>query len=396
MHGSIVNKGLTNCIYINSLTGIDCFLLDMDTRKILNPSWRRQTFCGMCGFYKCVPEAIHTYGCNEAYRLQETHSFYCPLGLTMVAGYICDETGALAGGITVGPVVRETTDGTDAPEPKGSPPLTGLVVFDEERLARLKKLVGAVSAFSTEKELKQASASYRREEERKKPVRHFPKKNRGISVAGYGDMLRDLIFAKNKRGVQEFTRQLLEGIYQGNCRDVGQYKLAAMELLTEILRISVETGTSAQNVFEQNYYHIKRISRFQTAIQIKEWILPVVYRMIDHAFDFMQERKSNIIFHIKKYIKKQYRTKITLSDIAGHVHLNKTYLSELFNEETGEAITAYINRVRVIAGKDLLRDTAYSIAEVAYRCGFEDQSYFTKVFKQITGIPPSKFRKMAQ
>ena len=62
-------------------------------------------------------------------------------------------------------------------------------------------------------------------------------------------------------------------------------------------------------------------------------------------------------------------------------------------EETGENISSYINKVRIDRAKLLLADQNISLVDVAALTGFEDQSYFTKVFKAITGQSPKKYRE---
>ena len=92
------------------------------------------------------------------------------------------------------------------------------------------------------------------------------------------------------------------------------------------------------------------------------------------------------------YVKANYSKKITLDDVARHVYLSRSYLSSLFKEETGDSLFAYINRVRIDKSKMFLLDSAVNLVDVASLCGFDDQSYFTKVFKKATGVSPKKYR----
>ena len=56
------------------------------------------------------------------------------------------------------------------------------------------------------------------------------------------------------------------------------------------------------------------------------------------------------------------------------------------------SFTRFLNYVRVEKSKRLLTMTEMRLAEIAGSCGFEDQSYFTKVFKNVTGETPQQFR----
>ena len=94
-----------------------------------------------------------------------------------------------------------------------------------------------------------------------------------------------------------------------------------------------------------------------------------------------------------KYIQTHYQNKLTLDEIASKTYLSKTYLCSIFKKETGETITNYINKVRIEKSKLLFSDEKLSIVQIANMCGFEDQSYFTKIFKSYVGMTPKKYRE---
>ena len=83
-----------------------------------------------------------------------------------------------------------------------------------------------------------------------------------------------------------------------------------------------------------------------------------------------------------------------MDDISSYVYLSKSYLSKIFKDEMKCTITNYINSVRVEKSKQLLADSSLSLADIAYFVGFEDQSYYTKVFKKITGVSPGKYKNI--
>jgi len=82
----------------------------------------------------------------------------------------------------------------------------------------------------------------------------------------------------------------------------------------------------------------------------------------------------------------------SLEQIAASVHLSPSHISGLFRKETGQTVSAYIGFVRIEKSKQLLKTTQLSIAEIASRCGFEEQSYFSRVFRKQTGLSPKAYR----
>ena len=72
--------------------------------------------------------------------------------------------------------------------------------------------------------------------------------------------------------------------------------------------------------------------------------------------------------------------------------MNTSYLSTLFRQVTGTTFKEHLNRVRVEEAARLLSNTDYPVMEIAIACGYKDQSYFTKVFKKLTGLTPKQYR----
>lgn len=94
-----------------------------------------------------------------------------------------------------------------------------------------------------------------------------------------------------------------------------------------------------------------------------------------------------------KLIKDSLCNNITLDQIAEKVNLSPNYLSMLFKKELDLSFVQYINQLRVKKAKTLLSDTDMKIYEVAESIGYNDESYFSRVFKRLTGVGPYEFRK---
>lgn len=84
--------------------------------------------------------------------------------------------------------------------------------------------------------------------------------------------------------------------------------------------------------------------------------------------------------------------KLTLSDVAKEFGYSPNYLSTLIKKQTGNPFTYHVNNMRVEGAKLLLKEQPLSLREIAYSCGFEDEKYFMRVFKNITGMTPSEYR----
>ena len=74
------------------------------------------------------------------------------------------------------------------------------------------------------------------------------------------------------------------------------------------------------------------------------------------------------------------------------VYLSPAYFSRVFKKEMGVTFNSFLNEVRIEKSKSLLRNNDLKMVDIALMVGFESQSYFTKVFKKITGISPLQYR----
>ena len=94
---------------------------------------------------------------------------------------------------------------------------------------------------------------------------------------------------------------------------------------------------------------------------------------------------------IRQYLEEHYLEPVTVEEVARAVGLHPTYCGALFRRETGRTILQTVNLLRINRATAMLEYGASGMTETAMACGFSDLFYFSRVFKQITGLSPSKF-----
>lgn len=100
------------------------------------------------------------------------------------------------------------------------------------------------------------------------------------------------------------------------------------------------------------------------------------------------------IKHIKQYVAKHISEEISLEDISEHVHLSPQYCCALFSKHMGQTLFDFITKQRIDYAKGLIITSELSLTEIASSCGFNDYNYFSRVFKNTTGITASKYRSL--
>ena len=79
--------------------------------------------------------------------------------------------------------------------------------------------------------------------------------------------------------------------------------------------------------------------------------------------------------------------------VAQQVNINSAYFSTLFKQETGQCFIEYLTSLRISRAKELLKTTKKRTADIAFEVGYNDQNYFSKLFKKCTGLSARDFRQ---
>lgn len=136
----------------------------------------------------------------------------------------------------------------------------------------------------------------------------------------------------------------------------------------------------------------KRIETFTTPDQAQ----PLMFEMFRSYCRLVREHSirqySPAVQKVILLIDADITADLSLSSLAQEISVSAGYLSSLFRRETGDTLTAYVNRRRVENAKRLLRTTRLQIQTVAQHCGIVDVHYFAKIFKKYVGASPKEYR----
>ncbi|WP_127496622.1 response regulator transcription factor [Paenibacillus glycanilyticus] len=119
-------------------------------------------------------------------------------------------------------------------------------------------------------------------------------------------------------------------------------------------------------------------------------------RLVDTKLLETTEQETQYSAPVKEaiqYVDERLHEPVTMRDIADHLHMNASYFSVLFKEQTGLTFSDYLTRRRVQRAKELLTNTRLSINEIAEKAGYQTAKYFVKVFRSHEGVSPGQYRK---
>jgi AraC-like DNA-binding protein/ligand-binding sensor protein len=199
-----------------------------------------------------------------------------------------------------------------------------------------------------------------------------------------------------RRGDNEVGRKILNELLAvllfSNPDQFKSMQFRAIELIVLLSRANVSPGNSEEVLLETNNYYLCRIQEAKTIEELTDILHAIVERMAGDIFSFKGVRHASALRKAERYIWDHYTRRISLQEIAEISGLSAPYFSTIFKEEMGENLSSYLNRLRVEKAGRLLTETGLSLSEIAGSCGFEDQSWFSKIFKNYTGISPGKYR----
>lgn len=133
------------------------------------------------------------------------------------------------------------------------------------------------------------------------------------------------------------------------------------------------------------------MARFKTISEIREYLQQSMMRYQIHV---NAKRPAELVDQICEYVYANYAEQINLNELAAAFYISPSYLSHLFAKKKQMTIVKYIGAVRLEKAVEYLKNTEFSIAEIAERTGFSDGNYFAKAFKKKYGISPTDYRKL--
>ena len=379
------------CKHITTLTEVHTCLLDIRNKSFLLPPF--QTKC-MCEEMNCNASVTHLYGAYEAERWDGKYIYYCPRGLVFIATPPHIDGAAMEYCIIIGPFIMTNNTEYLFEDPlhnvcalKDIPCLTTAQARSLSEIA-----AAAVSSLSFD-DCAPDVDSGRHADMLQMMYDLSSDSHRKDYPIDVERQLQELIRIGDKEASQKLLNELLVHIYSYSGSDLSHIKLYIRDLLVLMSRAAIDGGADVDEIFNLCYRYESEVNSFTGLEELNRWISAILHKFISFVFDFNSIKHQNVIFKTTAYIKEHLTEKLTLDQAAAQVYLSKSYFCRIIKDELGCTFTEYVNRLRIERSKVLLRSTSVPIAEIACAVGFDDQSYFTRIFKKQTGTAPGKYRE---
>lgn len=221
------------------------------------------------------------------------------------------------------------------------------------------------------------------------------------------DSIRDLYLREEpgllsaiKRGERQAAREIINrvlvGIYHTARSRPQLLKSLALELVVVMSRAAVESGADPSEVLGCNFESATALAGLTDEEDVSRWLASMLERVMDAIRDNRQFPNIVLLGRAVAYMEEHLAEPLDRDSVARAAGLSGSHFSHLIREKTGRTFTDLMAQYRVDRAKILLRRTGGSIIQIALECGFEDQSYFTRVFKRYAGTTPRAYRAGAR
>jgi YesN/AraC family two-component response regulator len=184
--------------------------------------------------------------------------------------------------------------------------------------------------------------------------------------------------------------------------DIRMPGLSGLDLLQTIPEVSPETKVVIITGFAEFAYAKEAVQHHAYDYLLKpikkEDLIRVMSAIVNERGDrnddeYPAPAYDKMIDNVVSDIREHYTEDISLTSLAAKYNISMGHLSKMIKEHLQVNFSDYIASLRIQRAKELLRDESISIQEIAEIVGYNDYFYFTKVFKKVEGISPSKYRK---
>ena len=188
--------------------------------------------------------------------------------------------------------------------------------------------------------------------------------------------------------------ELIAKIHSVSPHNLDIVRFRAMELVVLLSRAAlIHESSCIDTILDDNNRNLKRIQESETMEELRKYLHCAAECMAGKIFSFQGKRHASVLRKAQRYIWENYARKLSLEEISKAAGLSAPYFSSIFKEEMGENLSSYLNRLRVERAVTFLTETVKPLNVVSKLCGFEDQSWFSKIFKCYTGVSPGNYRK---
>lgn len=197
----------------------------------------------------------------------------------------------------------------------------------------------------------------------------------------------------DRRAARGIINRVLVGIYFLGRSRPALLKSLLLELVVMMSRSAVEAGADPSELLGANYSSLTSLAAIDGEEALTAWLVAMLERIMDAIKSNRHYPISVMMGRAISFMQEHLREDISRDDVAKVACLSPSHFSRVVKQTFGQSFTELLTQMRIDRAKEMLIRTEKSLIQICLDCGFNDQSYFTKVFQKVTGHPPGEFRR---
>jgi len=191
---------------------------------------------------------------------------------------------------------------------------------------------------------------------------------------------------------RQIFKVMLSDIFSESRGKLQIIKGRVFELVVVMSRASVETGVDPEKSIRLNANFMQELNNTYSIIEINVVASSILELYLEEIRNHSKLKNRITIEGLKGFIINNYQKNLTLEEIADSVYLSPFYVSHIFKESQNMTVMEYMTKVKLDEAKKMLHNPRFKIEEIATNLGYNDGSYFSKVFRRNEGMTPTQFR----
>jgi len=187
--------------------------------------------------------------------------------------------------------------------------------------------------------------------------------------------------------------RLLLGIYHLAGNRLELLKSLTLELVVMIYRAAVEAGGLPAELLGINYASVTQLAAIEDEEALCHWLIGLLERLMDGIRGQRDHPNMVLLQQAIRHIEENLDRDLSRDEVARVACLSPSHFSHLLKEKMGRSFRDILIETRLNRAAEWLRRGDRSIAEIAFSCGFCDQSHFGKLFRRRMGRTPRDYRR---
>ena len=172
-----------------------------------------------------------------------------------------------------------------------------------------------------------------------------------------------------------------------------QQQVYVFGVLNTVIQMIQQYDLNLEEILGGELEYLNVIDKLQKREEFGEWLLKTARKMNQAINQERDMTTRQVIQQARQYIMDNYQNPdLSVEMICRHLHMSPAYFSTMFKKETGQAYIAYLTEIRLNKAVELLNKTDDKTYVIASKVGYQEQNYFSYVFKKKFGVSPTKFR----